>query len=68
MEALISTLIARRNGYTTRETFVPEPAESQPFDLRALSLSDDVEDYSPDRAPKTSGRALILMKNFLNAR
>ena len=65
MEALIFALIARRNGYTQREMFVPEPAEFQPFDLRALSLSDDAEDNSPDRTPKTSGRPADSDEQFL---
>jgi hypothetical protein len=36
MEAVIFTLIGRR-----KETFVPESAELQPFDLQALSRSYD---------------------------
>ena len=65
MEALIFAPIASRNGYTQAETFVPEPAEFQPFDLRALSLSDDAEDNSPDRTPKTSGRPADSDEQFL---
>jgi hypothetical protein len=65
MEALIFALIARRNGYTRRETFVPEPSEFQPSDLRALSLSDDAEDTSPGRTPKTAGRPSDSDEQFL---
>ena len=36
MEALIFAMIAARNGYTSHQMFVPEPAKFQPFDLRAL--------------------------------
>jgi hypothetical protein len=35
MEALIFALIATLKGYTQHETFIPEPAKFQPFDLRA---------------------------------
>jgi len=49
MEALIFALIATRNGYTQHETFVPESAEFQPFDLRALRHSYNAEDNSPSR-------------------
>ena len=47
MEAVIFTLIGTRNGYTQHETFVPESAEFQPFDLRALRHSYNAEDNSP---------------------
>jgi hypothetical protein len=33
---LIFALIARRGGYKQSDSFVPEPAEFLPFDLRAL--------------------------------
>jgi len=44
MEAVIFTLIGTRN-----ERSVPEPAEFQPFDLRALRHSYNTEDNSPSR-------------------
>jgi hypothetical protein len=65
MEALIFAPIASRNGYTQAETFVPEPAEFQPFDLQALSLSDDAEDNSPSRPPKPSARPADSDEQFL---
>ena len=43
MEALVFALIAVRNGYFVQETIVPEPAEFQPFDLRALKRSYQTE-------------------------
>jgi hypothetical protein len=46
MEALIFALIATRNGYAQHETFVPQPAKFQPFDLRALRHSYNAEDNS----------------------
>jgi hypothetical protein len=49
MEALVFGLIAVRNGFNKPETFVPEPAEFQPFDLRALKRVHDVEDNSSSR-------------------
>jgi hypothetical protein len=63
MEALIFALVAGLNGYTWRETFVPEPAEFQPFDLGALSRSDTAEDSSPGRP--TSGRPADSDEQFL---
>ena len=44
MEAVVFSLIGRR-----KETFVPESAEFQPFDLRALRVSYNAEDNSPSR-------------------
>ena len=44
MEAVIFTLIGTRN-----ERFISEPAEFQPFDLRALRHSYNAEDNSPRR-------------------
>ena len=44
MEAVIFTLIGTRN-----ERFVSDPAEFQPFDLRALRHSYNAEDNSPRR-------------------
>jgi hypothetical protein len=49
MEALIFGLLAVRNGYKQQETFVPEPAGFQPFDLRALKHVYDAEDNSSSR-------------------
>ena len=44
MEAVIFTLIGTR-----KETFVPESAEFQPFDLRAMRHSYNAKDNSPSR-------------------
>ena len=44
MEAVIFTLIGTR-----KETFVPESAEFQPFDLRALRHAYNAKDSSPSR-------------------
>ena len=49
MEALVFALIAVRNGYKLQETFVPEPAEFQPFNLRALKSSYEAEKNSSRR-------------------
>jgi hypothetical protein len=46
MEAVIFTLIGKRNGHTQHERFVPESAEFQPFDLRALRHSYNAEELS----------------------
>ena len=46
METLVFALIAIRNGYIQQETVVPEPAEFQPFDLRALKHSYEAEENS----------------------
>ena len=46
METLVFALIAIRNGYIQQETVVPEPAEFQPFDLRALKRSYEAEENS----------------------
>jgi len=54
MEALVFALIAVRNGYTQQETFVPEPAEFQPFDLRALTRSYETEENSSGRPSNRS--------------
>ena len=59
MEALIFALIAARNGYTQRETFVPEPAEFQPFDLRALRHSYNAEDHA-DRRPTHRKKSFLV--------
>jgi hypothetical protein len=44
MEAVIFTLIGTR-----KEMFVPESAEFQPFNLRALRHSYNTEDNTPSR-------------------
>jgi hypothetical protein len=54
MEALVFALIAVRNGFTQEETFVPEPAEFRPFDLRALKRSYQEEENSSGRPSNRS--------------
>jgi len=54
MEALVFALIAIRNGYMVQETIVPEPAEFQPFDLRALKRSYEADENSPGRPSNRS--------------
>ena len=49
MEALVFAMIAIRNGYKQQEIIVPEPAEFQPFDLRALKRSYEAEENSSSR-------------------
>ena len=49
MEALVFAIIAVRNGYKLEETIVPEPAEFQPFNLRALKGSYKAEENTPSR-------------------
>lgn len=58
MEALVFALIAVSNGYMQEETFVPEPSEFQPFDLRALKNSYEAEENS-------SGRPSDRSKSFV---
>ena len=58
MEALVFAIIAVRNGYKLQETIVPEPAEFQPFDLRALKRSYDAEDDSSGR-PSDRRKSLV---------
>ena len=58
MEALVFAIIAVRNGYKLQETIVPEPAEFQPFDLRALKRSYDAEDNSSGR-PSDRRKSLV---------
>jgi hypothetical protein len=53
MEAVIFTLIG-----TPKETFVPEPVEFQPFDLRVLTRSYNAEDNSPSR-PNDRKRSFV---------
>jgi len=57
MEILTFGLIATNNGYTQHETFVPEPAKFQPFDLRPLRHC-----YS---AEKNSGKRPSLRKKWV---
>ena len=49
MEILVFALVAARKGYIQRETFVPEVAKFQAFDLRPLRHPYDAEDNSTDR-------------------
>src|SRR5271165_4377579 len=65
MEALIFALIATRNWYTPRETVVSEPAEFQPFDLRALRDSYIVKDNSPGRTLDSFGPPRECDEQFL---
>jgi len=65
METLIFELIATRNEYAQRETFVSEPAEFQPFDLRALRDSYIAEDNSPSRSLYSFGPPLECDEQFL---
>jgi len=55
MEALVFALIAFRNGYKEEESFVPEPDDFQPFDLRALAqvynATNDSSNRPSDRSP-----------------
>src|SRR5208282_3886116 len=65
MEALIFALIATRNGYTPHETVVSEPAEFQPFDLRALTDAYIAEDDFPGRALHSFGTPSDCDEQFL---
>jgi hypothetical protein len=50
MEALLFALIAARNGYKQEESsFVPEPDQFQPFDLRALEHVHQARNDSSNR-------------------
>lgn len=49
MEPIVFAIAAIRNGYKQQETIVPEPAEFQPFDLRALKRSYEAEENSSSR-------------------
>jgi hypothetical protein len=49
MEPLIFAIVAARKGYSQWETVVPEPAEFQPFDFRALKRSYHAEADSSSR-------------------
>ena len=50
--------LAIRNGYHWQDAFVPELAEFQPFDLRALKRSYDAEDDSSGR-PSDRRKSLV---------
>lgn len=58
MEALVFALIAVRNGYFVQETIVPEPAEFQPFDLRALKRSYEAEE-NPSNRPSGRSKSFV---------
>jgi hypothetical protein len=49
MEPLVFATIAILSGFRQQETYVPEPAEFRPFDLRALRRSYEAEDDSSSR-------------------
>lgn len=49
MEPLVFATIATLSGLKQKETYVPEPAEFRPFDLRALRRSYEAEDDSTSR-------------------
>jgi hypothetical protein len=57
MEPLIFALIAVRNGYKQEESFVPEPDDFQPFDVRALG---HVYNAKNDSSNRPSGRSSPL--------
>ena len=57
MEPLIFALIAVRNGYKQEESFVPEPDDFQPFDVRALG---HVYNAKNDSSNRPSGRSPSL--------
>ena len=58
MEALVFAIIAVRNGYKLQETIVPEPAEFQPFDLRALKRSYEAE-KNPSNRPSGRSKSFV---------
>lgn len=58
MEPLVFAIIAMLNGFKRQETFVPEPAEFRPFDLRALKRSYGAEDDSSSR-PTNRPQSLV---------
>jgi hypothetical protein len=56
MEPLVFATIAMLSGLKRQETYVPEPAEFRPFDLRALRRSYEAEDdssSSPTNRPES---------------
>ena len=59
MEAVIFALIS-----TPKETFVPEPVELQPFDLRALTRSYNAEDNSPSR-PNDRKKSFVTQASLI---
>jgi hypothetical protein len=50
MEALVIALIATLGAFRRQNMTVPEPAEFQPFDLKALRVPDQNRDYSQGRS------------------
>ena len=58
MEPLALALAVLYKRYTDRDTFVPEPAEFRPFDLRALKRPYEVEANSSSR-PSDRGNAFV---------
>ena len=57
MEPLIFAIIAAGTGYKQNESFVPEPAEFLPFDLRALERSYSCGGQRREFAFKSAGIA-----------
>ena len=57
MEPLVFALIAFRNGYKQEESFVPEPDNFQPFDVRALA---QVYNAMNDSSNRPSNRSSTL--------
>jgi hypothetical protein len=50
MEALVIALIATLGAYRRQKVTVPEPAEFQAIDLKALRAPDQNKDYSQGRS------------------
>ena len=63
MEALVFALIAFRNGYKEEESFVPEPDDFQPFDLRALAQVYNATNDSSNR--RLTGLLLLRLRSHL---
>jgi hypothetical protein len=57
METVTFTLIGKR-----KETFVPEPAEFRPFDLRALGHSYNAKENSP-RRPSDGKKSFVAQES-----
>ena len=57
METLVFALVAIRNGYKQEETFVLEPEDFQPFDVRMLA---QVYNAMNDSSNRPSGRSSTL--------
>jgi hypothetical protein len=51
MEALVIALLATRAIYRQQDSSIPEPAEFQPFNLKALRFSDRTRDNTESRSP-----------------